>query len=594
MFLRSMLYLTMFSAMLQASIAQEPISIANAKKQEFGTVVAKIAGRVSSGPELSNVAYIQDRTGGIAVFNEAMRTAIRIGDSVIVERGMLSEFQATTGAPGTGLTQLVGAEIRFTVIPVARIEPTPRNLSIPLIGEGVEAQLTKTRRLRFVETGRFEGNRSYNAFDNTGNDIVIRIDRSCEIGTNTLEIPIGEVDITGVVSQFRGAYQILPRLSQDISLPPITVDTVKKERTLDLTTWNLEWYGSDDTTRGPKNKNLQRTRIRTIMDSIRSDVYSLQEILTDAALAALSDSLKGNYGRIFASDITSDQKLAFIYNKETVTPVSTGLAVNGGAQAWANGRYPFRMTFDARIGTVTKRMVVFDIHGKATDSATAMVDYERRKTDAETFHAYLRDFYADSDVVVLGDYNDRLIGTNVDSTLPSCYLAFTSDTMNWFAPTAPLEQQGLSSYVGFNRSFLDHIMISNELVDEHYRTYLETPERFIASYSTTVSDHRPVTSRLYIDGTTDVNDVQYSPTSVRVSPNPMSANGMAEIISDRGGVLRVDLVSITGESVQLLNEVVQPSIRLLWLPVSQLSSGSYVLVVTHNGAVSTSQVTVLR
>lgn len=575
-------------------MAQDLISIADAKKQEFGTVVSKIAGRVSSSIELSNVAYIQDKTGGIAVFNENMRTAVRIGDSVVVEKGTLSEFGNTVGAPGTGLSQLGGADLRFTVIPVSRVEPSPRNLSIPLIGEGVEAQLVKARRLRFVEVGRFEGNRSYTAIDNTGNDIIIRIDRSCEIGTNNLEIPTGEVDITGVVSQFRGAYQVLPRLAQDIGLPPITVDTVAKDRTLDLTTWNLEWYGSTDTTKGPRNKNLQRSRIRTIMDSVKADIYALQEVLTDEALAALSDSLQGTYGRFFASDITSDQKLAYIYNTKTITPISTGLAVNGGAQAWANGRYPYRMTFDASIGTNTQRIIVFDLHAKATDSATAMVDYERRKTDAETFHAYLRDFYADSNVIVMGDFNDRLLGTNVDTLLPSCYLSFTQDTLHWLATTAPLEAQGLSSYVGFNRSFLDHILLSDELRGEFYRTYLETPERYLTSYSTTVSDHRPVSTRLFIDGTVSVDDEASTTSFVRVSPNPMSSSGMAEIVASSGGVLRVDLISSTGEIMSLVNETVAPSLRVVVLPVDQLSSGSYRLVTTLNGAVSTAPVMVVR
>ncbi|MCX6139794.1 MAG: DUF5689 domain-containing protein [Candidatus Kapabacteria bacterium] len=575
-------------------MAQDPISIADARKQEIGSVVSKIAGRVSSSIELSNVAYIQDKTGGMAIFNENMRTAVRIGDSVVVEKGTLAEFGNTVGAPGTGLLQLGGADLRFTVIPTGRIEPSPRNLSIPLVGEGVEAQLVKMRRLRFVEVGRFEGNRSYSAIDNTGNDIVIRIDRSCEIGTNNLEIPTGEVDVTGIVSQFRGAYQILPRLAQDIGLPPITVDTVKKDLTLDLTTWNLEWYGSTDTTKGPKNKNLQRTRIRTVMDTIKADIYSLQEIVTDEALAALSDSIQGSYARFFATDITSEQKLAYIYNTKTITPVSTGLAVNGGAQAWANGRYPYRMTFDAHIGTVTERIIVFDLHAKATDSATAMVDYARRKTDAETFHAYLRDFYADSNVIVMGDFNDRLLGTNVDSLLPSCYLSFTEDAQNWLATTAPLEAQGLSSYVGFNRSFLDHILLSNELRGEFYRTYLETPERFLTSYSTTTSDHRPVSTRLFIDGTVDVDEEAPVSSLIRISPNPMSSNGMAEIVVSNGGVLRVDLISSTGEIMPLVNETVAPSLRVVVLPVAQLSSGSYRLVMTLNSVVSTAPVMVVR
>jgi endonuclease/exonuclease/phosphatase family metal-dependent hydrolase len=521
-----------------------------------------------------------------------MRLGVKIGDSVVVENGTLAEFGNTTGAPGTGLTQLSGNNLRFTVVPGARVEPAPRSISIPLIGEGVEGQLVRIRRLKMIESGRFEGNRSYNAMDNSGNDIVVRIDRACEIGVNNLEIPTGEIDVIGVISQFRGTYQMLPRLAQDIGLPPIVADTVSKNRTLDITTWNLEWFGWADSTRGPFNKTLQRQRIRTIMDTIKADIYALQEVLTDEALASLSDSIVGGYRRFFATDVPSDQKMAYIYNPATITPISTGLAVNGGAQAWANGRFPFKMTFDVAGG---KRMVVFNIHGKATDSATAQTDYERRKADAETFHAYLRDFYADSSVILLGDFNDRLIGTNIDSTLPSCYSVFLNDTQGWKATTLPLEQEGLSSYLGFNRSFIDHIMINRNLVPVYYRAYLESPERYLTSYSSTVSDHRPVTLRLWSDGTTDVQDENtVAGPAVRVSPNPMSTYGMIEVVAEQGGTLNVDLYTASGEQINVVQETLAPSIRVVVLPVERLSSGSYTLVVRLNSSVTSSRVVINR
>lgn len=589
---RFSLYVALLCLTSIAVLAQDPITIADAKKLDFGATVSKIAGRVTSSIELSNVVYMQDRTGGIAVFNENMRLGVKIGDSVIVESGTLAEFGNTTGAPGTGLTQLTGNALRFTVVPGARVEPAARSISIPLIGEGVEGQLVRIRRLKMIESGRFEGNRSYNAMDNSGNDIVIRIDRACEIGVNNLEIPTGEIDVIGVVSQFRGTYQLLPRLAQDVGLPPIVADTVSKNRTIDITTWNLEWFGWADSTRGPFNKDLQRQRVRTIMDTIKADIYALQEVLTDEALASLSDSIVGGYRRIFNSDIPSDQKMAYIYNPATVTPVSTGLAVNGGSQAWANGRFPLRMTFDIAGG---KRMVVFNIHAKATDSATAQNDYQRRKTDAETFHAYLRDFYNDSSVVVLGDFNDRLVGTNIDSTLPSCYGVFTNDTQGWKATTLPLEQEGLSSYLGFNRSFIDHIIINRNLVPVYYRAYLESPERYLTSYSSTVSDHRPVTLRLWSDGTVGVNEQNVlSASAVRVSPNPMSTSGMVEVVAEQGGTLSVDLFTTSGEQINVVSETLAPSIRLVSLPVDQLATGSYTLVVRLNGAVSTSRVVVTR
>ena len=589
---RFSLYVALLCLTSIAVLAQDPITIADAKKLDFGATVSKIAGRVTSSIELSNVVYMQDRTGGIAVFNENMRLGVKIGDSVIVESGTLAEFGNTTGAPGTGLTQLTGNALRFTVVPGARVEPAARSISIPLIGEGVEGQLVRIRRLKMIESGRFEGNRSYNAMDNSGNDIVIRIDRACEIGVNNLEIPTGEIDVIGVVSQFRGTYQLLPRLAQDVGLPPIVADTVSKNRTIDITTWNLEWFGWADSTRGPFNKDLQRQRVRTIMDTIKADIYALQEVLTDEALASLSDSIVGGYRRIFNSDIPSDQKMAYIYNPATITPVSTGLAVNGGSQAWANGRFPLRMTFDIAGG---KRMVVFNIHAKATDSATAQNDYQRRKTDAETFHAYLRDFYNDSSVVVLGDFNDRLVGTNIDSTLPSCYGVFTNDTQGWKATTLPLEQEGLSSYLGFNRSFIDHIIINRNLVPVYYRAYLESPERYLTSYSSTVSDHRPVTLRLWSDGTVGVNEQNVlSASAVRVSPNPMSTSGLVEVVAEQGGTLSVDLFTTSGEQINVVSETLAPSIRLVSLPVDQLATGSYSLVVRLNGAVSTSRVVVTR
>jgi len=198
-------------------------------------------------------------------------------------------------------------------------------------------------------------------------------------------------------------------------------------------------------------------------------------------------------------------------------------------------------------------------------------------------------------VILLGDFNDRLIGTNIDSTLPSCYSVFLSDTQGWKATTLPLEQEGLSSYLGFNRSFIDHIMINRNLVPVFYRAYLESPERFLTSYSSTVSDHRPVTLRLWSDGTTDVQEENtVAGPAVRVSPNPMSTYGMIEVVAEHGGTLNVDLYTTSGEQINVVQETLAPSIRVVALPVERLSSGSYTLVVRLNGSVTSSRVVINR
>lgn len=575
--------------------AQDPISIADAKQQQFETTVTKVAGRVTVAGQFRNTAFIQDRTAGIAVFNNNFRIGVRIGDSVVIERAILREFGQSTGQPGTGLTQLAGDSLRFTVIPVERIDPTPRNVTIPNILESVEGQLVRVRRVRFIQTGSFQGETTYQVTDQFGNFLDVRLDAATEVAINQLPIPEGDVDLIGAISQFRGTYQLQPRFATDIGLPPIVIDTVSRSRTLDLSTWNLDWYGSADTLRGPRDKNRQRRSIRQVMDSVRSDIYALQEVLTQDALNALSDSIAGSYGSFLATDITSDQKLAYIYNRDVVTPVSRGLAVNGGAQAWANGRFPYRLTFEAKVEGKTHRLIVFNIHGKATDSTTAQQDYDRRKVDAETFHAYLRDFYHDSLVIVMGDFNDEIINTVIDDTKRTPYAVFVDDSTNWFIPTYALAERGLSSYVGGRRSFLDNIMVSNEVKPYVHRTYLETPSAYLSSYSSTVTDHLPVTMRVFTGNIPVSVQEDIAATGLRVSPNPMSDHGMVEVSMENGGRLSASLIDGMGNVVmELANETVAPSIRLLQIPVTTLASGSYMLRVSVNGTVRTQPVVIVH
>lgn len=575
--------------------AQEPTALSTVRQEGvIGTIVPKVAGRVTAGSGIfRNTAFFQDRTGGMAVFNSQFKNGVKVGDSVVIEQGQLAEFQPTTGSPGTGLLQLTGTDLRFTVVPTPVAEPTPRVTTIPLITESTEGQLVRLRRVTFQSVGSFQGETNYTVLDASLNEIQVRIDGGTEIAINALQIPTGEIDLVGLVSQFRGTFQIQPRFSTDIGLAPVEEDTVKKSRTIDISTWNLEWFGTPDTTRGPSDKVRQRETIGRIMDSTQADIYALQEIVSDEELQKLSDSLDGNYARIFASDITSDQKLAYIYNTTTVSSIQSALAVNGGAQAWANGRFPFRLSCAVTVDGTLMNLHVFNIHAKATDSATATEDYTRRKVDAETFHAYLNDFYRDSNVVVLGDFNDRIIGTNVTTETATCYAAFDNDKTNWTILTRPLEEKGLASYVGFNRSFLDHIIISNELNNSHYRTYLEAPTAYISSYSSTVSDHVPVTTRIYPKAVTSVNETIVS-SAVRVSPMPLHTTGFAEIVIEKDAQLHVELVDMFGNSMSLAHEFATAQVRVLPLPISQVVPGTYSLRTSIGNATTTTQVIVVR
>ncbi len=578
------------------TLAQDPMPISEVRKLPFGTTVSKVAGRVSASKVFRNTAYIQDATGGIAVFNSIFINNVTIGDSVVIENAELVDFQPLPGQPGTGLTELAGPDLRFTVIPVERVVPSPRTLTIPIIGEGVEGQLVRIRRVRFADAGKaFQAESNYTVFDIQGNDFAIRIDGATNIATNSLTIPDGEVDVIGCVAGFRGGYQMFPRFAEDVGLAPVEADTVKKWRTLDVTSWNLEWFGSTDTTQGPRDKNRQRRSIRQVMDSVQADIYALQEVLTEEAARSLADSIQGEYAVLFTSEIPSDQKMCYIYNTQTITPVSSGLAVNGGSQAWANGRFPYRFTFDAKVDGKIKRYVVFNIHAKATGQGTEQADYQRRKADAETFHQYLKDFYSDSAVLVVGDYNDVFTMSVVDSSLPSPYKVFLDDTERWFSPTLALEQRNLASFIGFNRTFIDHCLISTDLNSSFYRTYLEAPQAYLSSYSSTVSDHLPVTTRLYVDGVVSVEQSN-APTafSVRIAPLPLVTHGTAEITIQQPGNVKAALVDMNGIEHVLYEGYAEPQLMVLNLPTQNMATGLYTLIVTANDRSVSKPVVMIR
>ncbi|MES2765103.1 MAG: DUF5689 domain-containing protein [Bacteroidota bacterium] len=577
----------MVAAFASSDASAQLKSIAEAKQQDLGSIVTKITGRVTVANQFNGPAYIQDASGGIAVFNSQFSKGIAIGDSVIVENGTLTEFQATTGQPRTGLTQLSG-DLSFTVVPNANKEVIPRTInSLATISESTEGELVKLTGVTFVQTGIFQGETTYqikNAFNQT---LDVRIDGSTNLAdlANPVAIPTGKIDFIGVISQFRGNYQILPRFAKDLSIQ-VEIDTVSKSRTLDVTTWNLYWFGGTDTAQGIANKESQYKLIAAEMkDSLQSDLYALQEIAGESYFNRLRDTL--GYGGILAKEIDQDQKTGFLYNKNVIDTISSGLAVNGGSQAWGNGRFPFRLDFRATINGIKQNFSAFVIHGKATGQGTEVEDRKRREDDAKTFYDYLNSFYSDKNVIVLGDFNDdvtRSVVKNPADTakfLPSPYKVFTDDVANYTVATKTLSEQNVSTYVRFEGGTIDNIIFSNELSQDFYRVVIEDPRDHLTSYTSRVSDHLPVTARFYVTGTgTSVEDFKSSNDfTCRIN------NGMIEFAQTTPGNVKISLVNVLGTQVEeILNGNFAEGIQVRRLSLGSLSSGAYYLHIQKGAA----------
>ncbi len=537
----------------------------------------KIAGRVSVADQFRNTSFIQDGTGGIAVFNTQFHNGVHIGDSVEISGGQLQDFQAVSGQPKSGLSEIAGSQFAFTVIPTASAPPVARITSIQSVGEAVEGMLIKLRGVTFTTSGSFQGDKNYFVKNANGDSIQVRIDAATEIAVNNLSIPNTAIDLQGAVSQFRGTYQIQPRFASDIGAS-VEVDTVDKAKTFDVTAWNVKQFMSDiDTT--IKDKQRQLESVKRVLDSLDADLVSLEEVASESGFARLVDTLKTASGSRLAFEVKQDQKMAFIYKKSVIDTISSGLAVNGGAQAWASGRFPLRLTFNATVNGVTRKLTAFSIHAKATGGTTANEDLQRRTTDAGTFYEYLNTFYANDGVIILGDFNDDVVTSVVGTGNPSPYKVFVDDNAHWSVVTKALSDKGLSSYLGSSSSMIDHIIVSNELAPAVYRTKLETPQAFLSSYTSTVSDHVPVSTRLYLQNVVvDVKDEVLAQDGLRCAPNPAGDNLLIEIESQQTQHMSVDVCDMLGNVVYSFGDLsLGAELRVLSLNTNQLASGSYML-----------------
>ncbi len=164
-----------------------------------------IAGRITA--NFDNSVYIQGKNsterGGICIYN-TLKTG-NIGDSVIV-RGTVAEYST--------LTELSNVDYIYNFKNTDNIEPQVINtLSI---GEALEGMLVTIENVTFKNAGETitDENTSFTFSDNYGESILYSAWNSKLVGE---KLPGEKVNLTGVVSEYNGTYQILARDISDFS-----------------------------------------------------------------------------------------------------------------------------------------------------------------------------------------------------------------------------------------------------------------------------------------------------------------------------------------------------------------------------------------
>ena len=164
-----------------------------------------VSGIVINGDELGVIKYIQDKTGGLAIYDPDKMGDVEFGDSITVSGTLkdynnLLEVQPVTSV----VVEKQGALL-----------PDPIVLTPSQLGEDYEGMLVSIESALFDEAGSSFVSKTNYDITAGGQTGVIRIsdDASPFIGKI---IPSGETDLTGILSQFFDTYQILVRGEDDV------------------------------------------------------------------------------------------------------------------------------------------------------------------------------------------------------------------------------------------------------------------------------------------------------------------------------------------------------------------------------------------
>ena len=281
----------------------------------------------------------------------------------------------------------------------------------------------------------------------------------------------------------------------------LVVLTYGSNNTLDIATWNIEWF--------PKNDQITIDKVSEIIDQLNLDIIAIQEVDGIEEFDQMISSLpifSGYYESAWFAG------LAFIYNNLTIS-VNNIYEIYNTSPYWsAFPRSP--MVLDINYGE--ENYIIINNHFKCCgdgilDFGDNSDEENKRYIAMNLLKDYIDNNYSESKVIVLGDLNDDIAETSDNNIFQNIlndslnfkfadYHIASGDFNNWSFPNWP--------------SHLDHILITNELFDKvvpHYTSTLKIDTYLPGGwneYDQDISDHRPVAIKIIpqINVNYDVNN----------------------------------------------------------------------------------------
>jgi endonuclease/exonuclease/phosphatase family metal-dependent hydrolase len=287
------------------------------------------------------------------------------------------------------------------------------------------------------------------------------------------------------------------------------VEAVGTDTTLDVGTWNLEWFG--DPGNGPEDEGRQLENVWALLDGLDVDVWSVQEVAREDHFRDLVAQLVG-YEGILATDPVvvggvdsysdfggNELKVGLLYRAGAVEVRGARVILSSEDHAFA-GRPPVELRLGVGTGADVTELVIILLHAKAGAGAD---DRARRETAATALRQHLDTEWPGTRVLVIGDFNDD-VDASITSGQDTPYRAFVDDPDYAFT-TAPLSAAGRTSTVYYS-DMIDHHLATDELAAELEAGSARVVPAgdYLAGYGDTTSDHYPVVVRYAVPGSATV------------------------------------------------------------------------------------------
>jgi len=244
-------------------------------------------------------------------------------------------------------------------------------------------------------------------------------------------------------------------------------------------TWNLENF--------PKT-SAAVSAAQTIIGNEKPDIVGLQELDADneagwlQLLAALPgyDGYQAFYGDGFV-------RVGVLFRTDRVILQDVRMQFTGDDYAFPRPMLAARVTslesssYDFELGIV-------HLKAQLDDESTA-----RRRAACVKLDTWIKDQQtakADEDVVIVGDFNDKL----TDPQQWNVFGPLLAPADGGFV-TLPLEQAGGFTYIPFD-SFIDHVHVRGVALHAASSAEVLAVDQTMPGYEASVSDHRPVLATL--------------------------------------------------------------------------------------------------